>query len=239
MVSVIMAKLAVDFPTAKDLIDQYTESRARHSKEGTENARKRVNTVCEYPSGTCELNERTRAYLSSRGFDADILERMWGIKSTTHCSPYKFRCMVGIFLDGKMVSYQGRDITGRSALKYKACKQADEVIEHQTIAFGLDHAKGDSCIVVEGIFDVFRLGYGAISLFGISFTVAQVNLLASRFRKVFILFDAEEQAQKQAQELGCMLSAQGVEVEILELEEGDPAEMSQEEADKLMKELFG
>jgi len=36
-----------------------------------------------------------------------------------------------------------------------------------------------------------------------------------------------------------LLNARGIEVNILELESGDPGEMNQRDADNLMKELFG
>ena len=52
------------------------------------------------------------------------------------------------------------------------------------------------------------------------------------------MFDGGElAARKQSELIAVLLSARGVEVEILELDEGDPGEMKQREADKLMKEL--
>ena len=97
---------------------------------------------------------------------------------------------------------------------------------------------------MEGRADLWRLGYGAVCLFGIAFTMYQVNLLASRYKQVFIMFDAEETlekrkiTQKQALKLAALLTARGIKVEILELEGyKDPGDMPDREAHYLMKDI--
>ena len=54
---------------------------------------------------------------------------------------------------------------------------------------------------------------------------------------MYILFDSEEQAQKQADSLAILLNGRGVETYVLELESGDPAEMNEVEAANLMQEI--
>lgn len=236
---VIKALLNCDFPTAKDIQEEYTEQRRlKHTEERTRRTHKRLNRTCEYPTGTTAMTDRHRAYLRGRGFDAEHLEKVWGLLGTGNMGAYKFRIIAPILVDGCVVSYQGRDVTGKSPLRYKACVQENEVIEHQTTVYGLDLVKGDKCVLVEGIADCWRLGPGAVSCFGTSFLLAQVNLLADRFRVCYVLFDSDDDnAIKMAEQLACLLSARGVETEILELDEGDPGDMKQEDANKLMKEL--
>lgn len=221
-----------------DAIQKSYESKIRPSKRAELSAQGKTHaTVCNWPVGTNDLSERGINYLVGRKYDAELLKAEWGLRETGHLGAYKFRIIAPIMINGVMVSYQGRDVTGLSGMKYKACRQENEVMEHQTVVYGLDQAKGEACIVVEGIADVWRLGPGAVCCFGIAFTLAQINMLADKFKTVYVLFDAEEQAQKQAREMAVLLSARGVNVELLELEHGDPGEMTQKEADELMEEL--
>lgn len=59
------------------------------------------------------------------------------------------------------------------------------------------------------------------------------------FNKVFILFDNEYNAQRQAESLQAELSFRGVNAEIVkwESDKNDPAELTYEEADMLMNKL--
>lgn len=191
--------------------------------------------VC-YPTGTSELNARAAEYLTKRKYNAEALQKTWDLQSTGPTGPYKFRIIAPIYQDGILVSYQGRDYTGKQDPPYKACAQEDEVEDHKKCLYGLDFVEGDSIIVVEGIADVWRLGIGAVSTFGIKYTNAQVTRLM-KFKKVFIFFDSDPQAIVQSRKLAMTLSA-FCDVEILIIENGDPGNMSQEKADKLMRELL-
>jgi hypothetical protein len=247
----IKALLSCDFSTAEAIREEYTTERsARSTYQGKDSTRENKNIVCEYPTGTANLTTAHKAYLERRGFNAEHLEKVWGLKGTSHIGDYRFRIIAPILFDGVMVSYQGRDITDKQALRYKACKQKDEVMEHQNVVYGLDLVKGDHCVVVEGIVDAWRMGPGGVSCFGTAFTLAQVNLLASRLKRVSILFDADDDnAAAMARELAVALSALGVEVEILDIsdtpseylvdpEKGiDPGNTQQWYADQIMKEL--
>lgn len=242
--SVIKAMLGCSWERAKEIEKEYGAGRrTRDNEQAPKTALERSKKVCEYPSGSLPLSApamaRHRAYLEGRGYDSYRLESVWGLRGTDHLGRYKFRIIAPITVNGRVVSYQGRDYTGKSELKYKACRKEDELIDHQTVVYGLDLAKGDTCLLVEGIADVWRLGPGAVCCFGIAFTISQCNLLAERFRTVHILFDGgEEEAQKQARKMALLLAGRGVEVELLTLDQGDPGEMQQEEADALMNELL-
>lgn len=189
----------------------------------------------QLPEECHELQGRHKEYLTKRNFNPDRIKEQWDIKGTGHIGSYKFRIMIPIYFERKLISYMGRDITDKQDLRYKACLEEKEVRHYKTILYGLDQVPGNSCIIVEGITDVWRLGYGAIATFGTGWMKAQAMLVAERFSKVFILFDAEVPAQEKAQKLGVYLTALGTDVEILELSEGDPGELSDLEASNLMK----
>lgn len=192
------------------------------------------------PAGTDKMTRRHRDYLQQRQFDPNQLEQLWELQGTGPVGDYKHRIIIPIRHRGKLVSYQGRDITGKSGMKYKACRQEHEVIEHKHCLYGLDKAKRDRVIVVEGVTDVWRLGPGAVATFGVKFKPAQVALLL-RFKRVFILFDPDPEAQHQAELLGTCLAGAGRDIQIIQLDgtSGDPADLPQQEADDIVAELLG
>ena len=239
-IDVIRKLTSCTFQQARDIQREYKASRSTRTDntDRVSSVNVQVRSQTKFPLGTTELTERHRRYLERRKYDPDELIKTWNLKACGPMGPYKWRIIAPIYFKKKLVSYQGRDITDKSDMKYKACTKSEEVIEHQTILYGYDEAPEDVCVLVEGIADVWRLGSGAVCCFGTSFTTSQVNLLAKRFRKVYVMFDMDEDnAIKMAEQIAHLLAARDVEVEILELEDGDPGEMSQDDANDLMKDL--
>lgn len=199
------------------------------------------------PDYCTEMTFRHRQYLEKRKFDSWKLEREWGLLGTNHHGDYKLRIIAPIFLDGKMVSYQGRDITNKSPMRYKACKINTEIIHHKHIVYGFDKLqetkRKDRCIIVEGITGAWRLGAGTVATFGIGFAQQQALFLAKRQIKIaFIMYDPEEKAQEQAELFSTLLSGFGIETKIIDIsKEGfeDPGELSDEKARLISKELLG
>lgn len=192
-----------------------------------------------YPTGTGEMTEYQMRYLERRGYDAEKVEEDWDLLGTGPIGSYKHRIIAPIKYNEILVSYQGRDQTDKSTLKYKACPQELERIDHKKILYGLDKAKGDSVVLVEGITDVWRLGPGSVASFGIKTKASQILLLAEKFRKVFIMYDDDPQAIVEAEKIGSDLSMCGVPIVEICLIDGDPGNMEQSEADEIMKELIG
>jgi len=187
---------------------------------------------------TIPLNRRAKKYLTDRNYNPEKLEAIWGIKSTPHIGKYAFRIFIPITHNNKTISYTTRSITGAEP-KYKACDDDKELYHHKFTLYGADKIiNKDVCVVVEGPTDVWRLGIGAVGLFGINYSEPQVNLL-SKFKRVFVFFDPESQAQIQAEKLYYQLTIRRVECQLLE-DDGlnDPGDLSQTMADQLMKELL-
>lgn len=220
------------------ILDKYSSGK-KEIRKGRIALGKQKADKCILPAGTGPLTDRHKTYLINRGYDPEELERIWGIKGTGPIGGYKFRIIAPIYLNGVLVSYQGRDITDKAPLRYKACPKEEEVIDHQQIVYGLDLIEGDTAVIVEGLFDAWRLGPGALSTFGTSFTLAQALLLSRNIKKAFLLFDSEIAAQIEAEKLGNMLAVFGVEIEIVEMVKRgiDPGDLSPKEAQAIMKEL--
>jgi hypothetical protein len=231
-----MELLGLGFRTVDDLIEVYTARRVMGLKKRGRQVKVPVET--KLPAGCGPLQQPHRNYLRHRGFNDHRLEADWGIQGTGPIGQYKFRIIAPIYLDGRLISYQGRDITGRQDLPYKACTREQEALHHKHSLYGIDKVPGDRALVVEGLFDVWRMGPGAIAPFGIEYTEEQVLMMADRLRHVHILFDPEEQAQRQADKMAIDLMQYGVEVDLLNLtERDDPADMTPAEALSLMGSL--
>lgn len=194
---------------------------------------------CVLPYGCKPLGHAHKKYLKSRNYKPNQLQKIWGLLGTGPFGDYNFRIIAPIYVNGILVSYQGRDISGKSEIKYKACKQEDEVIDHKHCLYGIDNVPNKNVVVVtEGIADVWRLGPGAVATFGIKFKPAQIIEL-KKFKRVIALFDSDPQAIEEADKLSEALASFNVEVENIEMADGDPGELSQKEADALMNELMG
>ena len=199
------------------------------------------------PSYCKEMTVRHRQYLEQRKFDSYKLEREWGLLGTNHHGEYKLRIIIPIILDGQTVSFEGRDITGKSEMKYKACHTNMEIIPRKHIVYGFDKLKEtrhkNRCIIVEGVTSVWRLGAGTIATFGIGYTAQQVLFLVQRqIKTAFIMYDPEDQAQEQAEKLSCQLAGFGVEAKIIDIaKEGgeDPATLSETKAKIISRGLLG
>jgi len=165
----------------------------------------------------------------------------WGVKGTGPISlldgiDYKHRILAPITLNEKVVSFQARDITNKSHLKYMACPKRREIIDHKHTLYGLDQCSRTHGLVVEGIFDVWRLGPGAVATFGIEFTKQQVCLLVDRFARVTVVFDDDRQAIKQARKLQAELEIFGVPTDIIRCA-GDPDTFSDAELDEIRQHV--
>ncbi len=184
-------------------------------------------------------------YLRQRGFDPVQLARQWGLCSTGPIAlldgiNYARRVLIPIKWGGEVVTFQARDTTGLSGTKYLACPADREVKSIKSILY-IDEeywATHDTCILVEGVTDVWRLGPAAGATFGIDFKLEQVLAVPRHMKRIWILYDPEPQAQRQARQLKVKLQMMGKDVQLHVLDGTDPGDLSQNEADYLVKQLI-
>ena len=223
---------------AKRLLRQYggTAKKRRFRKTAKEK-----DIDCELPKGTLDYFPKLhREYLENRNFDPDDLISLWDLKATGKKGDYAKRIVAPVYYRDTLMSYQGRDVTNRSKLPYKACAEENEKRHHKHCLYGIDLAVGEAVLVVEGITDAWRMGIGAVATFGIKFTEAQVLLLYYHYKRIFVMFDqGEKQAQQQAKELTHRLSVMGKEAENITInKECDPGDLGNEEANFIMRDLL-
>jgi len=93
---------------------------------------------------------------------------------------------------------------------------------------GLSKRNLPSIILVEGIFDMWRMGEGSACVFGTKVTPAQ-KLALSRYSRIKILFDGDDAGRKGAEKVADDLSA-FTDVQIISLPDGiDPDKLNKEE----------
>jgi len=143
-----------------------------------------------------------------------------------------YNMVIPIYYNGSIVSYQTRNVREKF---YIGCANDKSIMNYKDILYPLDNCTEDWCVVVEGIFDAYRLGDNAVCSFGTSWTKKQATLLASRFKRVIIMYDDEVEAQRKAKKLGAELEMMGVDVDIESdflriMEASDPDNLSGKQA---------
>lgn len=195
-----------------------------------------------YPEPLSELQNNHKKYLIERGFDQEELTKFWGLMGTGPVAlldklNYCFRIIIPFEWDGKIVSFDSRDITDKQNNKYQACPDARELIGHKQILYGKQISWGDTGICVEGPTDVWRFGENSFATSGIKYTPKQLRIMSKTFKRVAVVFDDEVQAQIQANKLVADLRFRGVDAFKIKIE-GDPGSMEQKEANYLVKQII-
>ncbi len=185
--------------------------------------------------GIGDLQLPHRIYLKRRGFDPDVLSKLWGIGGVGLQLRCQWRIYIPIFDKyGRSVSWTTRAI-GDQKQRYVSAKSSEEAIPHKEILYGA-HLARNSIIVTEGPLDTWAVGAGAVGTFGTSITSSQITEIAKYPLRVICL---DSEAQKQAQKLARDLSVfPGVTRNVI-LETGtDPADADPEEILELRREFL-
>lgn len=177
-----------------------------------------------------------KLYLKSRNFDPEFIFNKYQLKCVGPISKrWKFRLIVPIFFNRRVVSFIGADITRKHEYKYKNCPVEESIIPVNSTLYNYDNSNKHTCIVTEGITDVWRIGDGAVSIYR-KFTTSQQRKILSNFNRVFIMLDSD--AITAAEQLANDLAG-FTETEIFELSDGDPADLNEDEVKHLRREIFG
>lgn len=233
------ALLGISTEKAKEVLSRYGAGYQPRMKHRAETIRRPTRIKLPSPKQKIKDIPRARDYIEGRNFDPEYLAKEWSVYATVALpTSFPFRIVTPIKYRRVPVSYQGRTYIDAEP-KYKAADKDKESIHHKDIVFGLDEAREhDTCFIVEGVFDVFRLGPGAIATFGIKYRVPQAHVIARNFKRAILLFDDDPQARWQSEQICIDLAQRGLEVEELLLDGHDPAEMTEDEASHLRSEYL-
>jgi DNA primase len=166
-------------------------------------------------------------YLVGRNFDPMEIGDLYNLH---YCGPlgnWANRIIVPIVRQYRLVTFTSVDISDDTNIRYKHLGKEDSIIHAKEWLFGLEHTDGHSVIVVEGLFDMMRIGPGAVCTFGTKVTPEQIKLL-SKFNVVKVLFDGDDAGRVNGDRLANNL-APFCDVRLFTMPEGD-------DPDKLSKD---
>jgi len=219
---------------ALKILQEYKLEFDFHKEEVKRNAEQIV-----FPKGLEDhIPSLHKNFLRQRGFSPDEMIKKHQLKAYYHLGKeWAYRIVIPIFINNEMVSFIARDITGKQIPKYKNLSNEQSIINTKNCLYGIDSIKkGGKAILVEGVFDQWRVGDGSCALLGTEYTTQQLFLLYEKeLKEVYVMLDAD--ATKKAYKLGHVLSTFIPRVEVIEIDEGDPSDMSQQEIEKLRKEI--
>ena len=185
------------------------------------------------PKGVGPLGNPHMDYLRSRGFDPTTVEKLWDIGGIGLASKLQWRIFIPITLNDETISWTTRSISDQHRRRYVSASPAEELVHFKDSCYGIDLVR-TTAIIVEGPTDVWRIGPGAVALYGLNFTPAQVDLLR-RFPHKVVCFDNEYEAQKRARELCETLSLFPGKVTNVCLDAEDPGSADVTEIKRLRK----
>lgn len=184
------------------------------------------------PKGLDDLSKAHKNYLRSRGFDPKELVRLWKLQGIGIAPKLSWRIFIPVHYKGKIVSWTTRTIAkGASQLRYVSASASEESISHKTLLYGEDYCD-ENILIVEGCFDVWRIGKGCVATLGTGYSRSQI-LKMLKYRKRFICFDNEKPAQERARKLCSLLSLYSGETTNIVLDSKDAGEASEKEIKKL------
>jgi DNA primase len=190
----------------------------------------------KFPTGlTPYLEEPHKNYLRKRNLNPEELEKNYNLQSTYAAGSLPYRIIIPIEIDGQVVSYSSRDITGRQEEKYKHASNENVLIPVKQTLYGLKQLGGKtSCILVEGVFDMWRIGIGALAIFGTLLSEEQILLLLKTYvNKVYVCLDAD--AKRKAETIAYTLTPFFPEVNLISIDYKDPDSMPIEEVKQLQQ----
>jgi 5S rRNA maturation endonuclease (ribonuclease M5) len=187
-----------------------------------------------------EIPDLHRRYLEGRGFDPDYLAEKYGLRFCHSVGDWKFRIIIPIRMRGRLVSFTSRLVVDTKGNPYKHCGNDKAVVPVPHCLYNVDSVR-KRAILVEGVTDVWRIGDGAVGLFGIEVVAEQVHSLAEqKWEEAFVLFDPESRAQEQAKKLAGQLNKfYPTNVARYETKSGDPGEFTEKQVRDLRHDIFG
>ena len=190
------------------------------------------------PKEAGELTTLHRDYLQQRNYNPDFLIEKYRLTACDFFGKYKYRIIVPVLMAGKVVNFTARDTTGRAKEPYLNCPNKEALIPMKDCLYNLDSVQ-DTALIVEGVTDVWTMGDGTVATMGTEFTQNQILLLHQKgIKKAAVMFDGAPVAIAIAHKLANTLSAIIPVVDVLELDSGDPGELSEEDVMDIRKRVF-
>lgn len=187
------------------------------------------------PKGVGPMQDCHRLYLKRRNIDPDRAEKLFGVQGIGFAVKLGWRLFLPVNLDGKPASWTTRTIRSGGDFKYVSAKPEEEAYPHKQLLYGEELVRG-TVIVHEGPLDVLRTGPGAVAIFGVNFSSAQVRRIAKYPTRVIAL-DTDSAGRTAADRLCAELSCFAGRTIKVELEAHDAGDASDREIRLLRRML--
>jgi len=189
------------------------------------------------PKGVEKLKLVHKEYLLDRGFNWKEIEHLWKIFGISVAPRLAWRIFIPIYYHGEIVSWTTRSISKNPKItRYISASENEELIHHKHLLYGEDFAR-HAIIVVEGVFDVWRIGPGAVATLGSGYSNEQLERIA-KYPVRAICFDSEKEAQKRARKLVNDLSVFKGDIFNIVLDANDPGEASKKEIKQIRRQIL-
>lgn len=167
-------------------------------------------------------------YLDSRGYDYKELTDKYNLHFCGPVGKWKNRIIVPIIKQYKLITFTSINISDDANIRYLHLDEEKSIIPIKEYLFGLEFTDGNSCCLVEGLFDMMCIGDGAVASFGTKVTAEQKRLL-SKFSNVVIAFDGDDAGRTASDKIANDL-APFCDCKIVDLPDGqDPDSLSKED----------
>jgi hypothetical protein len=240
IISLIQEIEQVSFTTAKMRVEEFQEmGESRHSPFFVTKGKSEYDSLL--PTRFKPLVRGAepllvRSYFKRRNFALDICQK-YGL-GYVDGGEYQMRLIAPVYSRGRLVSFQAVDMTGKANVPYVDCPEDRALVHNKHLVYGIDHVAGEQLILVEGLTDKWRMGDDSSALFGKNYTSQQLLVISDkiaegRIKVVKVLLDPD--ATKQAEDLTMRIAQRfvAVRVKCINLECGDPADLSPEEAQRV------
>ncbi len=230
----LMELLNIDYKAARKIAAPYQDY--YYSNPGRLPQKKITDEIREIipKEAVKKIPDIHRQYLISRRYDPDYMTQKYDLWFCGNFGKFKWRIIIPIKVDNIIVNFVGMSVIRDFNLTpYKNCPDEIALIDRRNLVYNIDSIKNRRALIVEGIADAWRFGDGTVATLTTSFTQAQVNLLAKKADQFFIMYDSKSKdpnAPRQALQLGRMLASIGKDVRKLNLDQGDPDDLSDEQA---------
>lgn len=185
------------------------------------------------PPGLGPLAPQHAAYLRTRRFCPETLERLWGLQGIGIAGSLSWRIFIPVVAEGQTVSWTTRAIGEQNPRRYISARPDQEAVPIKDVVLGADYVR-HAVVICEGPFDAFRIGPGAVCTFGVNVSRAQRAWL-SRIPLRVVCLDSSEDAQRRAASLCRELALFPGNTENVVLDAADPGEAPESEVRQLRR----
>jgi hypothetical protein len=192
---------------------------------------------------TINTNSVYYRYLESRGFDnIPLLIDKYDLKFSLS-GDFKNRIIFPVYINGRLVTWQGRDVTGKSYLKYKDLSKEKSVRYLKQCIYNFDGLKGEILYICEGVFDALKIDFytpsyiSATCVFTKSATQDQYILLRkviNNFKEIRIIFDRGTLKESNSIKNELLPFHKNIKIINLPLDIKDAGDMSKEQIKKYL-----